>query len=257
MTLKISAAALFSVVLAIYVTRIISVFRSDPTFTLYKRSFSGINKFIMKNSKMDEAAHDLSLAEMTENQLQKRNTNMEVAIVVNRASLFVASKLKAYQASKVSVIADVFAIIGIVVVVTFAMAWINMATYKIDRTQFNFAVPPSDFTFIYYSFNTFVFNSINDLVPAKTIAQVLSMIEKLLALILGLILVSTLLSHKNQRQFDELSYAINDIEAEGRAMEAFIQSEFHVENIDDTISELGRLKTGLLKIILWLSKGLS
>jgi hypothetical protein len=83
------------------------------------------------------------------------------------------------------------------------------------------------------------------------------MIEKLLALILGLILVSTLLSHKNQRQSDELSAAIRDIEAEGRTMEAFIQTEFHVRNIDDAISELERLKAGMLQIILWLSKGLN
>jgi hypothetical protein len=82
------------------------------------------------------------------------------------------------------------------------------------------------------------------------------MIEKLLALVLGLILVSALLSHKNQRQYDELSAAIRDIEAEGDAMEAFIESEFHVVSIDDAISELERLKSGLLQFILWLSKGL-
>jgi hypothetical protein len=256
-TLVISAASLFSFVLAVYVIRVFSVFRSDRTFTLYKRAFNAVNKHIMKTNKMDEAAHDLQIAELTETQLAHRNHNMGVAIVVNRASLFVASKLKAYQASKVSVIGDIFAIIGIVIIVTFAMAWINKALYKVDDTQFNFATSPSTFTFVYYSFNAFVFNSIPDLVPVKAIAQSLSMIEKLLALILGLILVSTLLSHKNQRQFDELSFAIQDIEAEGQDMEAFIQSEFHVKNIDDAISELERLKSGLLQIILWLSKGLT
>ena len=81
--------------------------------------------------------------------------------------------------------------------------------------------------------------------------------EKLFALILCLVLVSTLLSHKNQRRYDELSAAIIDIESEGKAMELFIQSEFRVAKIDDAISELERVKSGLLQFILWLSKSLT
>jgi hypothetical protein len=40
-------------------------------------------------------------------------------------------------------------------------------------------------------------------------------------------------------------------------MELFIQSEFRVANIDDAISELERVKSGLLQFILWLSKSLT
>jgi hypothetical protein len=137
--------ALFAFVVVVYLERILSVFRTDTTFRLYKKAVSSINQHFMKNNKLEAGLSTLPLADLTEKQLEKRNSNLEQAIVVNRVLLFLASKMKAYQASKLSLLVDIFAIIGIVIVVSFAMAWINMALYKIDNTQFKYGDPPSPF----------------------------------------------------------------------------------------------------------------
>ena len=50
--------------------------------------------------------------------------------------------------------------------------------------------------------------------------------------------------------------AIAEIEAEGAAMEAFIVANYRVQSIGDVIEELERVKSGLLQVLLFLSRGL-
>jgi hypothetical protein len=95
-----------------------------------------------------------------------------------------------------------------------------------------------------------------ELTPIKVMSESVAVAEKFMALFVALILVSTLLSHKNQRQSEELSSAIRDIESEGGVLEIFIQDQFHLATVDDAIREIEQVKGSLLKIIVWLSEAL-
>jgi hypothetical protein len=254
--LLVTAAVMLALVIYIYALRIISVFRQDKTFGVYKTVFSFATKQVMTTSAMEGGTSGLPVAELSELQLQNRRSKLEPILVANRVCLFVASKLRDYQSSKISIIGEVFSIIFLVVWTVVCFSFINLAIYKFESSQFQLIGEWELFKFFYYSFNNFVFSSTMELTPVKMMSESISVVEKFMALFVALILVSTLLSHKNQRQSEELSNAISDIESEGGILERFMQDQFHLATIDDAISEIERVKGSLLKIIVWLSAAL-
>jgi hypothetical protein len=48
--------------------------------------------------------------------------------------------------------------------------------------------------------------------------------------------------------------AIGDIEAEGESMETFIKHEYKMNSVEDALTELEKLKSGMLKLIYFLSQ---
>jgi hypothetical protein len=254
--LLMTATIMLALVIYIYALRIISVFRQDKTFSVYKTVFSFTTKHVMSTYAMEGGTSGLPIAQLSELQLQNRRSKLEPTLVVNRACLFVASKLKNYQSSKVSIIGEVFSIIFLVIWTVVCFSFINLAIYKLDQSQFQLVGKQRLFTFFYYGFNNFVFSSTMELTPIKVMSESVAVAEKFMALFVALILVSTLLSHKNQRQSEELSSAIRDIESEGGVLEIFIQDQFHLATVDDAIREIEQVKGSLLKIIVWLSEAL-
>jgi hypothetical protein len=249
-----SAVVMASFVAALYIRRIISLFQPDTAYRVYTKVFSYVQGHVRTHNTLGADIVSLPLAQMNEKQLEKRKTNLEIVTIANRTCLFVASKMRAYQASRISVVADIGGIIVMIILVIVAFAFINAAIFKVDAEQFAFVTPPSAFTFIYYSFNAFVLGSINELMPVMVFAQAANMLEKFLALCMGLIVVSIVVSHKGQRQSEELTAAIRSVESEGEKLESFVRSEYHFETMDDAVAELERLKGSLVKIILWLSQ---
>jgi hypothetical protein len=70
-----------------------------------------------------------------------------------------------------------------------------------------------------------------------------------------IILVSLLFNYKNQKNVEEISNAIKDIEQEGKSMEVFIRDEYRL-NIDDALKEINRLKLNLANFLLWLTNNI-
>ncbi len=88
------------------------------------------------------------------------------------------------------------------------------------------------------------------------ISQAASMTESFLAFILGVILVSIILSVRSQKYSEALNQAIDRIEAEGTAMESFIRTEYSVGGIEDAIIELERVKATFISFIFKISKSI-
>ena len=205
---------------------------------MYESVFSAATNHVMTTFAMEGTSSGLPVSQLGELQLQNRRSKLEQTLVFNRVCLFIASKLKMYQISKVSVIGEVLSIMVLVILTVICFSVVNFAIYKSDPVQFQFQEPPAFFTFVYYSFNNFVFSSTTELAPIRIISESAAIAEKFMALFLALILVSTLLSHKNQRQSEELSAAIRDIESKGRVLEKFMQDQFHVMTIEEAIAEI-------------------
>jgi len=83
----------------------------------------------MSTYAMEGGTSGLPIAQLSELQLQNRRSKLEPTLVVNRACLFVASKLKNYQSSKVSIIGEVFSIIFLVIWTVVCFSFINLAIY--------------------------------------------------------------------------------------------------------------------------------
>ena len=141
----------------------------------------------------------------------------------------------------------------LIIITIISFASINYGLYKINNEFYKVSATPTFFTFFYYSCNNFVYNSIQEIIPFEPISQAISMIEFFFAILLGAILISLFFSVINDKHTDELNKLIEAIEKEGESMEGFIKDEYKL-NIEEAISELGKLKANLIDFIYGLSK---
>jgi len=244
-----AAAVIFGVLLTTYVNRFILVFKPSSIFQVHIKIFSGIRKHGSSYFTLDESIKNLPLEKLDQKQMEKWTTNLQMSVLFNRVCLFAAKKLRDYQNSGVNFISYVLTILMLIVLTIFSFATINYALFKIDAGLFSYPVVPSFFTFFYYSFNSLLFNSIQEITPAMPISQIVSMMESFFALFLVVIFVSLLLSVRSQRQAEELNEVIKGIGGQGKDMEGFIRDEYKINNIDDAMAELEKLKAGMAKFI--------
>lgn len=244
-----AAAVIFGVLLTTYVNRFILVFKPSSIFQVHIKIFSGIRKHGSSYFTLDESIKNLPLEKLDQKQMEKWTTNLQMSVLFNRVCLFAAKKLRDYQNSGVNFISYVLTILMLIVLTIFSFATINYALFKIDAGLFSYPVVPSFFTFFYYSFNSLLFNSIQEITPAMPISQIVSMMESFFALFLVVIFVSLLLSVRSQRQAEELNEVIKGIGGQGKDMEGFIRDEYKINNIDDAMAELEKMKAGMAKFI--------
>jgi hypothetical protein len=256
-----ASVVLLGVTIIMYVRRFISVFKSSFAPEAYRRIFAGARGFVLANYSLDEKLQALPVLTATPDQLQtmhradidKWRGYLEVPVLFNRTALFFAKKLRAYQQSGFPVIANALTLTSLVVATIASFSFINFALFQIDSTYFETPRAPSFFTFIWYSFNALVFNSVKELAPNVPVSQAVWMIEGMLAFFLVVILASLFLSHRGQREAAELNAVIANIEDEGRHMEGFIQRNWHIDSVDQAIVELTRLQASMLKVMLFFS----
>lgn len=254
--LWLAMSMLLVLLLITYVQRFILIFKPSSIFQVYIKIFSGIRKHGVSSFSLDENIKSLPVESLDQKQLEKWTTNLQISVLFNRICLFAAKKLRDYQSSGLNVVSYVLTILLLIAITIFSFAAINYGLYKIDNNIFDFSNAPTFFIFFYYSFNNLLFNSIQEIAPIMPISQTASMIESCFALFLVVIFVSLLLSVKSQRHSEELNEVIKGIEEEGKSMEQFIVDEYKLDNIQAAISELERLKAGLVNFIYQLSKNI-
>ena len=192
---------------------------------------------------------------LNEIQIEKWTDDLGAVVLANRACLFAAMKLKEYQRSGFSIIFGVLTALALVVATTITFSAINFALQNADPTQFE-ASSVSFFSFFYYSFNNLLFNSIKEIAPAKGLAQSISMIQNFFALFLIAMFVSLLITVRSERYAQELDNVARTVEAEGLEIELYIRKEFHLESVEQAMTELERLQASLIKILVWLTNSL-
>ncbi len=137
-----------------------------------------------------------------------------------------------------------------------SFAAVHYALYRINAASFETTSSPSFFTFFYYSFNTFLFNSIKELTAVSWVSQSAAMVESVFALFLIALFVSLLLPFRKERYTIELGETITAIEAQGKSMEAFIRTEYMFDTVEDALIQLQKLEAGMIRLLLMLSEGL-
>jgi hypothetical protein len=249
--LAISAILLFLIIT--YIRRFVLIFKPSSIFQAYIKVIPGIQKHGATLFTLDNDIRNLPVEKMDQYQLEEWTNKLQVSVLFNRAYLFLAKKLKDYQNSGLDSAAQALKILLLTLLTIFSFTAINYGLYKIDVSFFAYSNKPIFFTFLYYSFNTLLFNSIKDIVPTMQLSQAISMVESFFAFILITIFVSLLFSSKSQRHTEELNEIIGGLEKQGSGMEGFIRDEYSINSIDDAIEKLEKSKSGLIKIIYKLS----
>lgn len=249
-----ATVTLLVLLLITYIHRFILVFKPSSIFQAHRKIFSGIRKHGKPSFALDESIKNLPVEGLDQKQLEKWTTSLQISVLFNRICFFTAKKLRDYQNSGLNALSCVLTILQLIILTIFSFAVINYGLYKIDSNFFDLSTTPTFFTFFYYSFNNLLFNSIQEVVPIMLIPQTISMVESFFALFLVVIFASLLFSVRSQRHSEELNEVIKGIEREGISMESFIRDEYKINNIDDAMAELEKLKAGLIEFIYKISK---
>lgn len=227
--------------------------------TVVYRIHAKITGFFLKTSKeqwaLDEEVKNLSLTDMSSKQLQTWCSNLQLTVIANRACYFLSSKLSDYKKSRYGVIFNIFSVILLFLITVVFFAFINYGVFKVWPEYYATNANDKLFDFLYYSFNTIHFNNIADITPTVHLSKFIFMFEQFFALLLIGIFFTLFLSVKNDKESKEIDDVVEQIKAQGDTIGTFVESEYKL-SIEDAISELGRLKVGMIKIIFYLSKGI-
>lgn len=222
------------------------IFKKSNLLGFYTTFFSRMdNSTLIIEEEITKTPVDL----LTEKQIEKRTTNLQIIVLFNRINLFIAKKLTEYQNSKMNYAYYIVSIIGVVVFTIVSFTFVNLSLYKINPDNFIFESSPSFFTFIFYSFNNLLSTPISELQAITPISQSVSMISTFCSFLIVVILVSLILSVRSQKHQEELSEVIKGFEHQGELLENLISEQYKIKNIDEALAELERLKSVLITFI--------
>jgi len=234
-----------------------SINPSSPNiFNLYVKIVQSVNRYCQKNFALAENIKNLPAEKLNSEQIQKRTENLQSIVLYNRVCLFIAKKLRDFQNSGWKFASSIFTILSLIIFTITAFAFINYGIYKINPNVFKFSETPTLFTFFYYSFNNIIFNGISEISPVSPLSQISFMAETFLVFVLVAILITLYISVKSEKYSTELGCVIDKIEEEGKSLERVIQDDYRINSIVDALAELGKLKSGIINIILWFTKNL-
>jgi hypothetical protein len=249
-----SSLTLVALCAVMYVRRFISVFKPSVLFDLYRRLFRGLHTYVEQNGRVDQDIRGMAVARLDSSQLTTWRTRLGHSVICNRICVLTAKRLRDYQRSGLSFVSGIVTTLGLSLITILTFATINFALQKIDGRQFILTADPSFFISFYYSFNSFLFNTIPDMVPISYLSQSVVMFERFFALCLVAIFASLLIAVRGQRYAAELDSAISEIESEGRWLETLIRDEYRINSVDEAIAELERVEAGINKILVFLSE---
>lgn len=239
-----------------FLRRFAALLRGDKLFQFYHRAVPWIRSKAILLVKMDESVRNLPVASMDEKQIATWTTSLEQSVLINRILLFSARKVRDHQKSAFGVVLGVIATIFLWVATVVTFTAINVAAYKIDPTGYSANSPPTFFTFFNYSFKAMFIASITELTPISLMAKSIEMLNNFFAFLTFAIIAAAFIAVYGQTYNSRLDELIATLEREGEEAESFIRSEFRFNSIDDALAELTRLKSGLLNILLLLTRNL-
>jgi len=251
-----ASLALFALILVGFLRSFIASLSPNGAISAFASVFRGDAEGRFKSYALEEDVKSQSFDQMQPDQLAKWNNSLEKSVLYNRVLLFFAKKLRDYQRSPMQILPSIFGITRLLVFTILSFSLINIALYKINSNLYIVKSPPYIFTFIYFSFNSQIFNSIDELKPVMVLSQCVTMAQEFLSFFFGVILITLVLSQKAQRASSDLDEAIRNAEKEASSIELWIKSEYKIASVQYALEHLRNAETSLAKFIFWLSKGI-
>lgn len=248
-----SISFIFGILIITVIRKFLQVFKPSSIYQVHAKIFSGIRRYGTSSFSITNEMKDLPVEKLTSQQLEKRTVNLQSSVLFNRVCLFAGRKIRDYQTSGINIFSYVFSALTLILFTVFCFALINFGLFHWENYLYQVKSIPSFFYFFYFSFNNLLFNSIPEIVPVSPISQTVLMIQQFFSFFLGVIFISLFISMKQQRHADELNSVIQSLTKESEEMETFIIREYKLNNIDEAINELEKMKASLFKVIFQLS----
>jgi len=246
---------LLIILIVIYAHRLLTIFMPSSMYKIHLKFVAFLINNTDKMTTIDDEIRNLPVAQMSSTQLQKWSTNLQFAIILNRGCYFLSSKLNEYQKSNLNIVFYLLNLFILSIITVFFFAAMNFGLFRIHPDAFTVNHAPNFFSFIYYSFNTIFFSTIPEIIASNGEAHLLRMIEMIFSFSLISIFTVLIFNIKSKKHTDELGKIITELNYQGTQMDSRINSEYQL-TIDDAIAELERLKSGMIKIIYFLSKNM-
>ncbi|OGJ59139.1 hypothetical protein A2635_04225 [Candidatus Peribacteria bacterium RIFCSPHIGHO2_01_FULL_51_9] len=237
-----------------YARSLFFIFRPAAILEIHSEIVSKLSDIGKKSYSLDEEIKNLPTNQLSEKQVEKYVSSLQMAMLFNRGCYFFSKKLQDYQNSKFHFISYIFNLLVTIIGTITIFSFINYGLYKISSEHF-IATNPTFFNFFYYSFRQFTFGSIPEIANHSTIATIFAIIEGLFALFTVTILVTLLFSLKSERYSTEIKKVADSIKQQGDTLSIFISQEYKMTP-EQALKELERLKAGMLNFIYQLSKNL-
>lgn len=250
--LSFAITILFLFLMLHFAKRFYFAFKPFRNFSLKPELFSKLNK------NLEEAYHippEFKLKktnELTKEQQGKWITNLQGLILFNKIYLFLISKLRSFQRSKVIISYAIIILIYTLFLTIVIFAMQNYALFKLNPDCFNNPGMHSYGYFLYYSFNTMFTNSIADFSPICGWARLLNSLEIFFAFVILVILVSVIFTVFQERHNQEIDSVIDTLKHQGMELETYINSEYKL-TVGDALKEIENLKGSMINIIYYFS----
>lgn len=241
------------ILLSIYINRVIVIFKPSNVHRFYMSVIQSFEKNRMPTLELGDSIKNLPVEELSEKQVERRTNNLQTAVLFNRLLLFIAVELKAYHNSKLNFVTYALTILLLIIGTVLSLSLINFGVFKIDSQVFDYENTPTIFTFFYYSFNSMLSTPISELVPISPITQIISMVGVFFAFFIAVIFVVLLFSVRSQKSSEEINEIIDGFQAQSSLLEIFIKDEYKLNNIEEALIELDKLKAGFVKFLYKLS----
>ncbi len=222
--------------------------------------FRGYTKLLAKVRGSDRSSMELEpemrlvpQQKLTNQQLELWSERLQTAVFFNRICFFVGTKLKEYQESPWRIVSPVINILFLLTYTILTFSLIYYGLFKYDNSYFIFTDYPVFFSFFYYSFSNVVVHDLPQISAALPVSQSVYMLQVFLVLILGLILVTLMISHHAQKYSRELNRIVEELGTQEAEIEDHIRSEFGMESVSHALSILNELKTSLVWLLYALS----
>lgn len=254
-TLYLGAIVLFGLLCFLYFQSFVRVFLPSRTFGFYRAFFPKMRGFLSSSYQLDAALRAIPRDSLSETQLQTWVGNLQIPVLHNRLSLFVARRLRDFQKSRINIAFYLLGLVGLLIFTIFTFSAINFALYKTAPGLYAASGSLVWFDFFYYSFNT-LFQASSGIEPLSILTKSVQMIEMLFAFLLLTILLAQLVVIHNEKYATEMDGVVKDLEQESKEVEQLITSEFSLNSIQEAITILTQAKAGFLGLILGITKNL-
>lgn len=241
-------ALLFSVLVAHFSRRVKYAFVPSKALVFPRKGYVSLIETVLKQYRLPPAIKSTSMEKLTTDQRNTRATNLQFMVIANRATTFIASKLKEFQESKLILLYFILGLLFTLFLTVVLFALINLGLHKIEPLAFSSSSPRGFLFFLYYSFNTILTNGIADFYPVTSIARLLNSFELLFAFLIIVILFFVYTNIKNDKAKEEMANLVQALTKQGDEIEELIHQEFDT-NVSRAIEEIEKLPSSMIKII--------
>jgi hypothetical protein len=253
--LYISIFILFIFICYHFINKLIKAFKPQQLFKIQSDALTKICNSSISSFKLPEDIKNKNQDNLTDDDIVKIQTNLQLNLIINKICYFLASKINKIKKQKISFVFYSINIFYTIFLTIIIFSLMNYAVYKINPLSFESPGKVSFIFFLYYSFNTFFTYNINDFGPILALSRILNSTEIFFGILTIVILVLLFYTIIREKHDKEMENAIIKLKEQGSLIEKHIISEYKM-TIPEAISKIEKLKSSMISVIYYFTSNI-